>query len=158
MQRYIIQLLEDLEKAKNNQPPPIDYALLYPDHPAAAYGLDHIIEWEHAESWKMDDLFGIAATCFPPENQLSELEVNALTEGILSLWQAFNIDVYIPDKRIPASIIYRVLLDYWRKESIQYVSRGTLHLDLCDYEPDNCIWGVDYCTCKEIIVDDMEMH
>lgn len=156
MQRYVTQLLEDLEKAKDHQPPPVDYSILYPDHPAAEYGLDHIIEWEHAEEWKMDDLFGISAVAFPPESKLSEAEISALAQGIVSLWQSFNIYLHIPDKRIPARTIYQVLLNYWSDEPTQYVSQGMLHLDLCEYEPETCIWGVDYCTCKELIVDEME--
>ncbi len=156
MQRYITQLLEDLEKAKSHQPPPVDYALLYPDHPAADYGLDYIIEWENGEDWKMDDLFGIPAEVFPPESKLSEAEISALAQGIVSLWQSFNIDVHIPDERIPSRTIYQVLLNYWRTEPVQYVSQETIHLDLCEYDPETCIWGNDYCTCKEFIAEEMQ--
>ena len=61
MQNYIHQLLTDRTAAKNNLPAAIDYKLLYPDHPAFAYGLDHIVEWEMSPSYKMAELFGITA-------------------------------------------------------------------------------------------------
>ncbi|MGB1243216.1 MAG: hypothetical protein ACPG49_11885 [Chitinophagales bacterium] len=155
MQKYIKQLLQDLQAAHNNQPAKVDYKLLHPNHPAAdpQYEgiLDYIIEWENAPKWKMDDLFGISSNVFPPLDKLNEVQLQQLVEAIRQLWQAFNIYTEIPETNppIPSERIYQILLNYWRDKTIGYVSEGILHLEFCDYEVSRCPWGETHCQCKE---------
>ena len=95
MQTYINQLLADLENAKTNQPPKVDYKLLYPEHPAndPLYEgmMDYMMEWDHAPEWTMNDLFGIDAVVFPPIEKLNGEQTEQLVQGILELWASFNI-------------------------------------------------------------------
>lgn len=43
MKNYIEQLLTDMKKAEQNLPSRPNYKVLYPDHPAHDYGLEHIV-------------------------------------------------------------------------------------------------------------------
>lgn len=160
MEQYLNQLLEDLKNAQKNLPTKVDYTLLYPDHPAnnQSYNgvMDYMIEWENAPEWKMDDLFEVKGAAFPPVEQLSEVQAKKLINGILELWGCFNICADILNEDIPVQIIYKVLVNYWKTETVQYMSEGTLHLEFCDYDENNCPWGYEYCTCKNIEVEDFE--
>lgn len=161
MKKYLNQLLSDLEAAKTKQPKKMDYKLLYPDHPATdpQYGgvMDYMIEWENAPEWEMDKLFGVKAEAFPPVEQLTEEETETLVVGILELWASFNIVMDLLDDGIPIKLIYKLLVNYWKTETVQYVSEGTLHLESCHYNINTCPWGIEYCSCKEFTDDDLDM-
>jgi len=153
MQPYINQLLQDLNAAQNNLPPPKDYALLYPNHPAAdpQYDgeLNYIIEWEMGDEQPMEELFGISADALPPVELLTDEQAGSLCDAILNLWQAFNILADFPDK-VPVKLLYRALRKYWIEEPVSYTSTGHLHLEFCHYEPEECPWDLKYCTCKDL--------
>jgi hypothetical protein len=161
MQTYITQLLSDLEASQNNQPEKVDYKLLYPNHPAASPEyegyMDYMIEWEKAPRWRFDDLFGIKSEVFPPVDKLTVEQMTALTDGILQLWASFNIGAVILDDKIPVETVYRVLVNYWKTETVRYVSEGTLNIEFCHYDENDCPWGYDFCTCKDFTDDDLDM-
>lgn len=160
MQKYLTQLLNDLIDAGNHPPEKMDYKLLYPDHPAAdpEYEgvMDYMIEWEYAPEWKMDDLFGIEVERFPPADKLTEEQMTELVSYIIELWGDFNIQPHIPDTNPPSKVVYKVLLEYWKNKTVQYISEGWLHIEFCNYDETNCPWGYDYCTCKEIGITEKE--
>ncbi|MEN9611563.1 MAG: hypothetical protein RLZZ628_2377 [Bacteroidota bacterium] len=83
MQKYIGQLLADFEKAKQNLPEPINYSLLYPDHPAANTPMEYVIEWENAPEQSMSELFGISWEALPPVEKLTDEQVVLLHKGIV---------------------------------------------------------------------------
>lgn len=156
MEKYITQLLTDLKAAQSNQPQKVDYKLLHPDHPAAApeYNdiLGHLIEWEHAPEQKMDDLFGVNVEGFPPIEKLTTTQTQQLVEGILELWASFNIAADLQEA--PIDLIYKVLINFWKTETVQYISEGTTHVEFCHYDVNDCQWGNEYCGCKDFEQDD----
>jgi hypothetical protein len=153
MQNYISQLLTDMKAAEQNLPTNVDYSLLHPEHPAADYGLNFLVEYEMSPRHSMDDLFGIKAEQLPPDDKLTDEQVKQLTDAILELWAAYNIVADFPEV-VPLRTLYNVLKDYWTNETTQYVSEGRIHLEFCHYVPEECPWGSDYCTCKEFANED----
>lgn len=161
MQTYITQLLADLKAAQDNKPAKLDYKLLYPDHPAndPIYGgvMDYMIEWENAPEWTFDKLFGISGEAFPPVEKLSQEQTTLLVDGILELWASFNITTHIPHDDTPIEIIYKVLVNYWKTETVQYISEGWLTIEFCEYDENNCPWSYEFCTCKDFTDEDLNM-
>jgi hypothetical protein len=155
MQNYINQLLADMAAAKNNLPADINYAALYPDHPAYKFGLDYIVEWEMAPSYKMGELFGIEAEQLPPADKLTDEQIGQLLKGIYDLWQAFN---YFPDSEFdaPPRVFYSVIKNYWATQSVQYEKYTFIEFDFCSYNKNLCVWGNDYCKCKDDVFETME--
>jgi hypothetical protein len=155
MEKYVNQLLGDLESAKGNRPPKPNVRVLYPDHPALDYGLDYIAEWECSPQIPMNELFGLDAEIFPDASRLNTTQIEQLVEAILDLWAFYNFGTYIPDGT-PMDLVYKALIDKWKNDPISYVSEGTVTLEFCGYEPDLCPWGMEHCTCKEFD-DDFDM-
>jgi len=149
MQAYLNHVLADLAEAQLRLPEPLNYRLLYPNHPAPE-GLEYIIEWENAPQVAMDDLFGVSHEVFPPAERLTDAQVEALILAILALWGAFNFEADFPPTA-PARQLYTELVAFWRDEPVKYTSEGTAHLCLflclCDRSGD-CQWG-DACHCKD---------
>ena len=149
MQAYLNQLLADLQAAEHRQPPPIDYRLLHPEYADVPDELAYVVEWEQAPEQSCEELFGIRAEAFPPVEKLTDEQAVQLAEAILKLWAAWNIYTDIPEG-VPVRICYQVLTDFWRDETLCYVSEGRISLDLCSYDPQECPWGEAYCTCREL--------
>jgi hypothetical protein len=157
MQKYVEQLVADLDAAKANRPEKPNVRVLYPDHPALDYGLDYIAEWECAPQIPMNDLFGIDAVVFPDAERLTDAQVEQLVDAILSLWGYYNFAADVYDD-VPIHLVYKALVNKWKNKPVQYVSEGVSHLEFCDYEPERCPWGMEYCRCKDFEDDDMDME
>jgi len=156
MQAYIDQLLADLRERHDKQPPPVDYRLLHPQYADVPEELRYVVEWENAPEQTFEELFGISAEAFPPAEQLSETQMEAIVEGVLSLWKGWRMYATVPEKA-PIASLYRVLTNYWREETICYVSEGDTHLEFCEYDTENCPWGSAHCTCKDFLdIDDSD--
>lgn len=154
MKKYIDQLIEDLEKVKANKPDKPDVHILYPDHPALEYGLDYIAEWECAPMIPMAELLGFPQENLPVVEKLNESQAAAISEKILDVWQEFNFYADFPDG-LPELTKYQILRKKWGEE-VQYISDGMCHFEFCDYEPENCPFGIDFCSCKDIVPFEMD--
>jgi len=154
MEKYVVQLLEELEKLKGNKPEKPNVHILYPDHPALDYGLDYIAEWECAPLVSMSELLGFAQDNLPVVEKLTEKQAAVISDKILDVWQEFNFYADFPDG-LPELTKYKILRKRWG-EDVQYVSEGMMHFEFCDYEPENCPFGIEYCSCKDIDSYDMD--
>ena len=148
MEKYVRQLLTDLQEAKSRKPEKPNVRVLYPDHPAIEFGLDYIAEWEMNPYIPIPELLGIQTIEFPNVEKLTKIQIEELVDGILELWQEFNMYADFPNK-LPVDIKYKVLLSYWN-ESVQYISKGILHISFCNCIPEECPFGISYCTCKDL--------
>lgn len=148
MEKYIQQLLEDIEVAHYNLPDTPDIGILYPDHPALEYGLDHIAEWKCAPYQPFEKLLGLTADQFPPIEKLRHDEIELLVEKLLQLWAAFNFHADFPND-LPNYLKYQLMINKLSEE-VQYVSSGTIHFEFCDYDPQHCPYGIEYCQCKQL--------
>jgi hypothetical protein len=141
MQNYVNQLIQDLAAAKDNIPPPVNYALLYPDHPALDFGMDYIVEWEMAKEQSYADLFGIKAEQLPPDDRLTDEQIEQILNAINDLFYAYNIGTN-ENRSAPRRLFYN--------EPIQHVTEGMITIEFCNCDPEGCIWGEEYCTCKDL--------
>jgi hypothetical protein len=138
---------------QKNLPNEINYAVLYPDHPAYRYGLDYVVEWEMSPTYTMGELFGIEAEQLPPAEKLTDEQIAQLLKGIYDLWQAFN---YFPDSDdTPPRVFYTVVKNYWATQSVQYEKYTFIELDFCSYNKGLCVWG-EHFKCKDLEFDTME--
>ncbi len=149
MTNYINQLLDDMKKAEQNLPPSPNYKVLYPDHPAHDYGLEHIVAWECTPNQTMAELYGISPDAFPPPEKLTEAHIAALVEGIKSLWLAYGTDVSIPDNATML-LCYKVFTKEWREGEVQYFPPemgGFSTYDFCSGCVESCVWE-EACSCQ----------
>lgn len=152
MEKYISQLLEDLNQAAKQPIEPPNYALLNPDHPALEpqYGgiLDYIVAWETAPDEPMEKVFGIVAEAFPPPEQLNELQAQQVNEAILKVWEANSIFAVLPEILPSQLILYRELRKKWQTGTVRLLAKENTHINFCYYVHNECPWGMDFCTCK----------
>lgn len=143
MQQYVDYLLEDLATIAKNPPAPPHY-----DVPEELEGIEYVLEWENNPYQTMLSLFNLEPEVFPPADRLSVQQLEQLNVGILELWAAHNFYADFPED-VPSKRLYEVLVDYMQNAECQYISEGSSHVEFCQYEPDNCPWGNELCSCKD---------
>lgn len=145
MQDYIHFLLEDLAAIAKNPPTPPQY-----DVPKELEGIEYVLEWENNPYQTMLSLFNLEPEVFPPADRLSVSQLEQLNLGILELWAGFNFYAEFPEE-VSSRRLYEALTKYMQHSECQYISKGSSHVEFCQYEPDNCPWGNDLCSCKDLV-------
>lgn len=133
MQNYITQLLEILHEAQSNRPLP-----RYMELPEDMEPLRDIIEFEKSleeDEQTMESIFGVPQMYFPPENRLTDEQVQQLKKGILELWRAFHYEADFRKGEFDERQQYTKLVEKWKEEMpIFRGSNGTWHIEMFDYE------------------------
>lgn len=133
MQSYIDQLLELLRAAHSNRPSP-----RYLELPKEMECLRDIIDFEKSldeDEHTMESIFGVPQTFFPPENRLSDEQVNQLFNGIVELWRVFHYEADFRKGEFNKREQYTKLVEKW-KEHVPVLrgSNGVWHIEMFDYE------------------------
>ena len=142
MQRYVEQLIEDLEEVAGNlpakpyiEPPPH----LEEDPDIAELAL---VPYKTISAWT-----GIVPEIFHDMTQLTGDQCEKVNEAIFKVFKTFRIDVIDIPKHIPRELLYAVLstsLDHY----VQYLPSSGFDLELCSGDPMTCPY-FDYCDCDE---------
>jgi hypothetical protein len=146
MQRYVEQIIEDMRQATENLPAK-PYLELSEDDEC----LRGVMEYESTVTKPMQEWLGIDKACFPPAAKHTQKEIELLVEEILKLWKFYNFEAILP-KNLPKDIAYKMLVDYFDK-SVIHVSEGTIGIEFCNYEPENCPFPKEYCMCNDDDID-----
>jgi hypothetical protein len=121
MERYVTQLIEDLQSAHTIKVPAI-----------------YTVSGDEAIKGSFEKFFGIEVIVFPPAERLSESQQIALSNAITSLYDAHRYILNITMiKDLPASVLYQYLVKMWT-ESLYYVTDGLAGLEFCDNDPEKC--------------------
>ena len=123
MERYIEQLIEDLRAV--HKPEGVS---VYPE-----------LEYNPDISTTMIQLTGIDRNVFPPVHDLSELQLQRLSEELIALIESFNYIINLP-KRLPPGMVYEKLLSRWTSE-IPCIHDGGFSASgwmFCEDEPAPC--------------------
>jgi hypothetical protein len=142
MERYIQQLIEDLEELAANSPaqtyieslPHLDET---PDIAELA-----LVPYKTIAEWTEID-----PDIFPDMTQLTAGQCKRLNEAIFKVFQTFKIELIDIPKDIPTEFLYEVLstnLDHY----VQYLPSSGFDLELCSGDPMTCPYG-EFCDCGE---------
>ncbi|MBI4645184.1 MAG: hypothetical protein HY738_00985 [Bacteroidia bacterium] len=143
MQRYIEQLVEDIRARKNYVPKEEPFSEVYEEFEVQMMTL------EDGPDTQLSKVFKLDKEAFPPADKLTNEQIETLVNEILSLWAAYNIEAMYPEN-VPPRILYPLLVEQLDKP-FQYWTGWQMTMELCDYEPDRCPFGTEYCTCKDLI-------
>ncbi len=152
MNRYIEQLIEDLQAARKFAPKQRSRNEMNEEEIwDELVEIDKIIDEEPDRP--LQNIFGIDPASFPPIDKLTTEQAQLLSAKILELWAAFNIEASYP-KNFPLERFYPMLVEKFRKP-FMYFPMGITGIEFCHYEPEECPFGDEYCMCKEWSVEMM---
>lgn len=133
MQNYIRQLLEILQEAHSNRPLP-----RYMELPEEMECLRDVIELEKSleeDEQTMENILGVLQIYFPPENRLTDEQVQQLKRGIIELWRVFHYEADFRRGEFDERQQYTRLEEKWKEHvPIFRGTNGTWHLEIFDYE------------------------
>lgn len=154
MHPYLIHLLEDIEKSKNPA-----YKEYYPfsdedkqeevNPHNDSTGLEtDFLEVERFLSEDPPSTFGdycgLKVSDFPPSEQLTEEDMEAVIAAFKKMSYTWNLDFSFPDT-LPTSLYYKFMVETL-DENTWIVNSGFVSFDYCSGNPEGCKFG-EYCNC-----------
>jgi len=147
MQRYVDQLIEDLEKAAK-KPHTIPYI-----EPPEGFDEDLFIPELALTPYKtIEEWTGIDQISFPHSFRLSDEQVSIILLAIFKLLDSFNLKLVDRTDDIPNEILYDVLVEYW-SDYVQYLPSSGFDLEVCTGDPETCPY-LGFCNCDEDILNE----
>lgn len=107
---------------------------------------DEIPDMEGSEEKPMHIWFGLDPALFPSSEQLSDDQIELLTGELYRLWEAYHFWPDFPEL-LPQRRRYELMVRKLQAE-VEYWPVGTWFIEFCEYDPENCPFGEEYCWCK----------
>ncbi len=147
LQRYIDQLLADIEVATKNVPEP-----WYPmeEEVDEEFG---VLPWmedpENAPTKSLEEWTNLKKEQFPPESRLTDSQVSSLLSAIKHMLDVYNCSAVFQIE-VPDRVQYRVIRERFRQE-VPMLKANYFFFEFCDQkdQPDRsqCLLGEKYCHC-----------
>lgn len=154
MQRYLNQLLADLETATRHAPEASSYRFVsrFRDDDDDDFG-----SVLRAQLVRLTDLFGLAPDVFPPVERLTKAQVASLLTAIENLWQAWRISWECPP-RLTARRRYAIMVERMTTETVPYSYDLGAEINFCDHRAEGqCPFSdPELCWCKAL--DEAALH
>lgn len=147
MERYIQQLIEDLEHVADN-PPVIPYI----EPPPHLEDIPDIAELALVPFKRISEWTELDPDIFPDFDRLTVPQCTKVTEAIFKVFNTYRIEVIDIPKDIPPEYLYEVLstsFDHY----VQYLPSSGFDLELCTGDPHTCPY-MSGCDCGEPFEDD----
>ncbi|MDX1651129.1 MAG: hypothetical protein R3277_01470 [Brumimicrobium sp.] len=146
MNRYVDQLLEDLESMIQDLP---DFSTLGEDDEDP----DEIwMEFEQdrcsCSAIPLSRIVGIEKYILPPGSKLSKVQMELIFLHLEKILSAYGFILDFPEK-IQVKVKYELLHDIWEDE-FSFNPRDTQIIDFCDFDYDFCPFGLELCRCKQL--------
>lgn len=151
MERYIQQLIEDLEDVVHHSP-----VLPFFEIPPHLEKEPDIAELALVPFKPISEWTGIDEEVFPEIIELSGDQWGRVNEAIFKVFDALHIELIDVPADLPPEILYEVLTTNW-DFPVQYLPSSGFDLELCTGDPMTCPYG-EYCDCDEepdLLMDEM---
>ena len=149
METYIQQLIEDFKKSASRVPDKKEYFTTI-----NAINDKHYDEINCCELYgngigrkPLGIIFGIPQEAIPPEDKLSNKQLELLYSEIEKLWNAWHFILDFPEAT-PMRLRYQMLYDRWNDENV-FTAVGDIHYDFCG----GCCEGceiLEYCPSGDV--------
>lgn len=147
MQKYINQLIEDMHLAATRVP--------QATFTEATFDANYMMELEEIGEEPMSFWFGLEKEQFPPSERLTPDQLELMANELEKLWNAFSFEPDFPEG-LPAKRRYELMRDYLEHKCTYWPGGWVHHFEFCNYEPENCPFGYEYCKCKDFEYDDSQ--
>lgn len=140
MDRYIQQLLEDLDLVADNPPKPS-----YIETPPGFEDEPSIVNLGKTPFKTIEQLTGIKQEAFPEFDCLQSRHWRALLDAIFKVFDSLNLKLIDVPEGMPKEWVYMAIISNWKLE-VQYLPDDGMDVELCTGDPKNCPYGM-YCSC-----------
>lgn len=142
MQKYINQLIKDLEEVALNPPLPA-----YIEPPPHLESNPIIAELALTPFKPISEIVGIEVNAFPRGFNMDTQQCQDIIDAILKVFEALNIELIDQPESIPPELLYEAITSCWN-QGVQYLPTAGMDLELCTGDQMDCPYG-EYCSCNE---------
>jgi len=142
MQKYIDQLIEDLNQAAQDPP-----NLPYIEIPEQGKEQEEIGELATSPYKTIEDLTGIDQDSFPPVIRLDADQCKQVNKAIFNVYDALRLQAIDIPPNYPEEQLYDVLTSHWQF-LVQYLPSSGMDLEFCTGAKDTCPYG-EFCDCGQ---------
>lgn len=150
MKRYLGQLIEDMRKAAQLIRPPHklwEESEADPFDEGELEDMSYIEQFVEGEVQPVSVITGIDEDAFPPSDKLTRQQQEQLACEMEKLLDHFHFTLDFP-QNYPMYLRYTFFRNFWKEEHVP-LSFGTTHIELCDFDENNCPFP-GYCnSCEE---------
>ena len=149
MDRYIEQIMQDLEEAKKNAPPEPDFGDTYEEFANTMFAL------ETNPGKPAKKIFGLGREDLPPSDKLNPAQLKKLYHAIVDTFTAFSCHISFPEQ-VPLKLRYDILRDEFADE-VMHNPAFLNHYDFCTGWCPGCRI-LDFCDTKDDIWTEEELE
>lgn len=150
MNRYIHQLIEDLEEAialaPNREIFCDNYEFESEDEEDEA-SIAFIEHYLYGKQIELGKIVGIEQILLPPIEKLNKLQITKLFPYLENLLSEYGFELDFP-MNVPDTLKYELVRQVWTDKFVP-VNIGVQTIEFCDYDCDFCPFGSELCQCKE---------
>jgi len=141
MQKYINQLIQDLELIASQNPREAYIEIPPQMEKDPDIGELALVPFKPISEWT-----GIDIAMFPEVWKLSYEQCEQINKAIFKVYENFKLDLIDKPKDIPEDSLYEVLISNWGFY-VQYLPSSGMDLELCSSDWKTCDYGkyCDYC-------------
>lgn len=150
MNRYIHQLIEDLEEAIELAPTREtlhDNCQFESEDDEDETSLAFIEHYLFGNEIELGKIVDIEQILLPPIEKLTKSQAAKLFPYLESLLSEYGFELDFPNN-VPASLKYELVRQSWTDKFVP-VNMGVQVIEFCDYDFDFCPFGSELCQCKE---------
>lgn len=149
MERYIEQLIEDMQEAAQHvKPPGTMWQSVDMSNKGEVEDMAFVEQYIYGTPAPLSSIVGITSEKLPPTDRLTEAQAKKLYAAMEKLLKAHRFVPDFPDG-LPVTMKYAILRDSWNDEHVA-IGAGEVHIEFCEYEPEECPFPERYCSCKVI--------
>jgi hypothetical protein len=143
MDKYIKQLIEMMLAAYQNRPeanskhfPDAEMENLFADVEAYTNG---------DFDMNLDEVIGIPQNVFPPEDRLSDAQIDLLVPEFEALWNHFRYHLCFPEKINNRWKYILMRRELGEPHYILQSENGMIHIEFCNYDANDCEFPKEFC-------------
>ena len=145
MERYITQLIEDLQARHKPDAEPTPFSWKDDDDPDDLFGeVERYLSGGHEQ--RIGDVLDLIPEQFPPVNQLNAEQLSQLVRTYHHLLFTWNICTDIPEN-LPLPTAYPLLVSTLDRE-VYLAEDGFVTIEFCNYDSQTCPYA-EVCRCDE---------
>lgn len=148
MERYINQLIEDIDEIARNATAKINANNLFNSTNGDNEFDPSIVErYIYSEGEQIEKIVGLPQQMLPPPERLTDVQKERLVEQLLGLMELFNFHLDYPAS-LPKYHLYGFVWNLWKEKHV-YMETGNYHIEMCVYDKEYCQFS-DICSdCKD---------
>lgn len=145
MERYINQLIEDLQAKHKPDSEPMPFSQKEDDDSEALFGeVERYLSGGHEQ--RIGDVLDLIPEQFPPVDQLSAAQLSELVQAYQYLLFTWNICTDIPEN-LSLPTAYPLLVSTLDRE-VYLADDGFVTIEFCNYDSQTCPYA-EVCRCDE---------